>query len=157
MCAYVEGISPCIYVKETYDNGCPSLYACGVQVDDTCVPWDEFFSSSSSESATFALLSQPSSKTVVAGRGYEILFQVEAVSQYEVTYRWQHSVDGGNNYFNINPTGGVFIGAETPTLGVNPGMTDLSSVWNGARFRCVVQSAGETITSEPGILTVVPN
>lgn len=72
-----------------------------------------------------------------------------------VVYRWQHSVDAGATFFDINPDGGVFVGAEGDTLGVNAGMTDLSSVWNGARFRCRVSYAGEDFYSDAGVLTVL--
>jgi hypothetical protein len=110
---------------------------------------------SSSSSAYLQIVQNPTDKTVVVRRGYPELFMVSVVSSSPVVYKWQHSVDGGANYFDINPNGGVFSGSDSPTLGVNPGVTDLSSVWNGAKFRCVVESGGSTIVSEPGTLTVV--
>ena len=111
--------------------------------------------SSSSSSALVLIVTGPSDRTVVAGRAYTDLFSVSVVSSDLVEYAWQHSVDGGNVYFNINPNGGVFSGANSPTLGVYAGMTDFSSVWNGAMFRCVVRSAGATLTSNAARLTVV--
>jgi hypothetical protein len=100
-------------------------------------------------------LQNPTDRIVVEGLGYSELFEVSVVSSDPVVYKWQQSVDGGNTYFDINPNGGVFSGANSPTLGINAGMTDLSSTWNGAKFRCVIQSGDETIISEPGTLTVV--
>lgn len=109
---------------------------------------------SSSSSLFFSILQNPSSRTAVVGLGYADLFSVVALSSNPIAYKWQHSVDGGLNYFDINPDGGVFAGSRTSVLGVNAGMTDLSSVWNGARFRCVVESGGQTIVSSAATLTV---
>lgn len=49
----------------------------------------------------------------------------------------------------------MFSGSNTATLGVYSGMTDQSSIWNGAKFRCAVESNGATVFSSPATLTVV--
>ena len=75
-----------------------------------------------------------------------------------LTYQWQQSVDGGVTYANINPNGGAFTGVTTNTLGVNAGMTDTSSTWNNAKFRCVVTGTdtGVSVTTNAKTLTVTP-
>jgi len=74
-----------------------------------------------------------------------------------ITYQWQQSVDGGSTFANINPAGGVFTGADSATLGVNAGMTDTSSSWNNAQFRCVLTASGaDDVTSTALTLTVNP-
>lgn len=109
---------------------------------------------SSSSSYGLMILQGPSSRNAVIGLGYPELFSVTAWSPLAISYKWQHSVDGGLNYFDINPDGGVFTGSRTSVLGVNAGMTDFSSVWNGAHFRCVVESGGQTLVSSAASLTV---
>lgn len=106
------------------------------------------------------ITSQPSNKTTTAGNAESTLFSVAATSAPTKTlsYQWQQSVNGGVSYANINPSGGVFTGVTTATLGVNAGMTDTSSTFNNAKFRCVVSAAGTgaTATSNAGTLTVTP-
>lgn len=82
------------------------------------------------------------------------LFSVAVSAPGAVSYRWQHSVDGGVSFFDINPYGGVFVGAESDSLSVNAGMTDFSSVWNGAVFRCRVSYDGVDYLSAPAVLSV---
>ncbi len=72
-----------------------------------------------------------------------------------INYLWQQSVDGGSTYSNINVNGGVFTGADSATLGVNVGMTDGSSTWNAAKFRCVMTvTGGASVTSGVVTLTI---
>jgi hypothetical protein len=88
------------------------------------------------------------------GEGSASLFSVTAVSPSPITYKWQMSNNTGMTYYDINPNGGVFYGVNSPTLGLNSGMADMSSTWNNARFRCVLVSDGTTLVSGFGILTV---
>jgi hypothetical protein len=110
---------------------------------------------SSPSSDDLRILQGPTERTVVVGQGYSELFTVSAASSDPIDYQWQQSVAGGSSYSDINPNGGVFSGVNSPILGVNAGMTDLSSVWNGAKFRCVVESAGKSISSDAATLTVI--
>jgi hypothetical protein len=103
---------------------------------------------------SFMVTEQPTDNSVVAGQAVGELFSVEAQSDHPISYKWQHSVDGGLTYFDINPNGGVFTGSRSSILGVNANMTDLSSTWNGAKFRCVLESNGYVIVSDPGTLSV---
>ena len=106
------------------------------------------------------ITAQPVNKTTTAGAAEATLFSVTATASptATLTYQWQQSVDGGATYANINPFGGVFTGAATNTLGVNAGMTDTSSTFNGAKFRCVITgvNTGATKTSTAKTLTVNP-
>ena len=111
--------------------------------------------------ATVTITAQPAATaTAVAGAAIATLASVTATitGAGTLTYQWQHSTNGGTSYSNINPAGGVFTGADTATLGVNSGMTDTSSTWNAAKFRCVVgASTGNTDkTSTALTLTVTP-
>lgn len=111
--------------------------------------------------ATVTITAQPAATaTAVAGAAIATLASVTATitGAGTLTYQWQQSVNGGVSYSNINPAGGVFTGADTATLGVNSGMTDTSSTWNNAKFRCVVgASTGNTDkTSTALTLTVTP-
>jgi hypothetical protein len=111
--------------------------------------------------ATVTITAQPAATaTAVAGAAIATLASVTATitGAGTLTYQWQHSTNGGASYSNINPAGGVFTGADTATLGVNSGMTDTSSTWNNAKFRCVVgASTGNTDkTSTALTLTVTP-
>jgi hypothetical protein len=122
-------------------------------------PQPPVYSSSSSSSSGSSLpavvfVVQPQAMSVPAGAAGG-LFSVVVSAPGAVVYRWQHSVDGGVVFFDINPHGGVFLGAEGDSLSVYAGMTDGSSVWNGARFRCRVSYAGEDFYSGAGVLTVV--
>lgn len=111
-------------------------------------------SSSSLSLSSFEIIQNPSSRTAVVGLGYTNLFSVSALSGLPISYKWQHSIDGGNHYFDTNPNGGVFTGARTNSLGVNAGMTDFSSVWNGAMFRCVLESDNVILISAAAVLTI---
>ena len=96
-----------------------------------------------------------------AGAAEATLFSVTATASptATLTYQWQQSVNGGATFSNINANGGVFTGVTTDTLGVNAGMTDTSSTWNGAKFRCVVSAPSATTvtaTSTAKTLTVTP-
>ena len=82
------------------------------------------------------------------------MFSVLASFYEGVSYAWQWSTDGGNTWYDINPDGGVFFQANTDVLGINPGMTDVSSTWNGSRFRAKITYEGVTIYSESAALTV---
>lgn len=111
--------------------------------------------------ATITITVQPAAtKSAVAAAAIASLSTVTATifpTTASITYTWQQSVDGGATYSNINPNGGVFTGANTATLGVNAGMTDTSSTWNGAKFRCVLTASGAaTVTSTATTLTVTP-
>ena len=111
--------------------------------------------------ATVSITVQPvATRTAVAGAAIAPLASVTATitGAGTLTYQWQQSVNGGTSYSNINPAGGVFTGADTATLGVNVGMTDTSSTWNNAKFRCVVgATTGNTdVTSTACTLTVTP-
>ena len=111
--------------------------------------------SSSSTQVTFALTSQPSNITIEAGEGKYPLFSVTAVSPSPISYKWQMSNDSGANYYDINPNGGVFYESNTASLGLSAGAVDMSSTWNNARFRCVLESGGDTLVSGYGVLAVV--
>lgn len=111
--------------------------------------------------ATVTITVQPAAtKSAVAGAAIAPLSTVTATitGAGSLTYQWQQSVNGGVSYSNINPDGGVFTGVTTNTLGVNSGMTDTSSTWNNAKFRCVVgATTGNTdATSTATTLTVTP-
>lgn len=111
------------------------------------------------EDALITIATQPTAtKTAAAGAAIVNLGTVVATivpSTATLTYLWQHSVNGGISYSNINPSGGVFTGVTTATLGVNTGNTDTSSTWNNAKFRCVVSSTGaDSVTSSAVTLTV---
>ena len=99
-------------------------------------------------------------KTTTAGAAEATLFAVTATASpaATLTYQWQQAVAPGFTYANINPAGGVFTGVTTATLGVNAGMTDTTSTFNGARFRCVITgtNTGVTATSDYKTLTVNP-
>ena len=99
-------------------------------------------------------------KTTTAGAAEATLFSVTATASpaATLTYQWQQAVAPGFTYANINPAGGVFTGVTSATLGVNAGMTDTSSTFNGARFRCVITGTdtGVTATSNYKTLTVNP-
>ena len=111
-------------------------------------------SSPSGSHVSFSLTNQPTNKTISVGEGTASLFSVTAVSPSPISYKWQISNNFGISYYDINPTGGVFYGANSPTLGLNAGMADMSSTWNNARFQCVVVSGGSTLVSGFGVLTV---
>lgn len=106
------------------------------------------------------ITAQPVDKTTTAGTAEATLFAVTATASPTATlaYQWQQSVDGGATYGNINPNGGVFTGVTSATLGVNAGMTDTSSTFNGAKFRCVITGVdtGASVTSTAKTLTVNP-
>jgi hypothetical protein len=111
--------------------------------------------------ATITITAQPAATlTAVAGAAIATLSAVTATvapSTATITYQWQQSVDGGTTYANINPAGGVFTGATSATLGVNAGMTDTSSTYNAAKFRCVLSvTGGASVTSTVTTLTVTP-
>lgn len=111
------------------------------------------------QDALITIATQPTAtKSATAGAAIANLGTVVATvvpASATLTYQWQHSTDGGANYSNINPAGGVFTGATTATLGVNVSMTDTSSTWNNAKFRCVVSSTGaDSVTSSAVTLTV---
>lgn len=111
------------------------------------------------EDALITIATQPTAtKSATAGAAITNLGTVVATvvpSTATLAYQWQHSVDGGANYSNINVNGGVFTGADTATLGVNAGQTDTSSTWNNAKFRCVISSSGaDSVTSTAVTLTV---
>jgi hypothetical protein len=111
------------------------------------------------EDALITIATQPTAtKTAAAGAAIVNLGTVVATIVPEtatLTYLWQHSVNGGTSYSDINPNGGVFTGATTATLGVLAAKTDTSSTWNNAKFRCVVSSTGaDSVTSSAVTLTV---
>ncbi len=109
--------------------------------------------------ATITITSQPAATaTSVAGAAIATLSTVTATvvpSTATITYQWQQSTNGGTSYSNINAAGGVFTGVTSATLGVNAGMTDTSSTWNAAKFRCVLSvTGGASVTSTATTLTV---
>jgi len=109
--------------------------------------------------AVITIVTQPTAtKSAAAGAAIANLGTVVASvvpSTATITYQWQHSVDGGSSYSNINVSGGVFTGADTATLGVNAGLTDSSSTWNAAKFRCVMSvTGGANVTSGVVTLTI---
>jgi hypothetical protein len=109
--------------------------------------------------AVITIVTQPTTTvSAVAGDAIAILGAVTATvvpSTASITYLWQQSVNGGVSYSNINPAGGVFTGATSATLGVNVGMTDTSSTWNAAKFRCILSvTGGASVTSGAVTLTV---
>lgn len=103
------------------------------------------------------ITAQPANKSTLA-KSADTLFSVTATASPSATlaYQWQQSVNGGATYSNINPNGGVFTGVTTATLGVNSNMTDTTSTFNNAKFRCVITGVdtGVTATSAAGTLTV---
>ena len=109
--------------------------------------------------ALITIVTQPTAtKSAASGAAIANLGTVVASvvpSTATINYQWQHSVDGGSSYSNINVNGGVFTGADTATLGVNAGMTDGSSTWNAAKFRCVMSvTGGANVTSGVVTLTI---
>ena len=109
--------------------------------------------------AVITIVTQPTAtKSASAGAAIANLGTVVASvvpSTATITYQWQHSTNGGASYSNINPAGGVFTGATSATLGVNAGMTDSSSTWNAAKFRCVLSvTGGASVTSGVVTLTI---
>lgn len=109
--------------------------------------------------AVITITTQPTAtKSAAAGAAIANLGTVVASvvpSTATITYQWQHSTDGGSSYSNINVSGGVFTGADTATLGVNAGMTDGTSTWNAAKFRCVMSvTGGANVTSGVVTLTI---
>ena len=119
-----------------------------------CNDYGEISSSSSSSSHDeMGFLTQPQNRSIMVGQGLTDMFSVTAFGSVS-TYRWQHSVNGGATFTDINVNGGVFSGADTPTLGINAGMADTSSVFNGAKFRCVISNYTETKYSDIVTLTV---
>lgn len=110
---------------------------------------------SNSSPPTFKIVGSPEPRIVVAGKACDDLFSVSATSPLPIKYRWQFSFDRGARFFDIDPRGGVFVGCDTGFLGVKAGMTDFSPIWNGALFRCVAESGGQTIFSGSADLTVV--
>lgn len=109
--------------------------------------------------AVITIVTQPTAtKSAAAAAAITNLGTVVASvvpSTATINYQWQHSVDGGSSYSNINVSGGVFTGADTATLGVNAGMTDSSSTWNAAKFRCVLSvTGGASVTSGVVTLTI---
>lgn len=112
-------------------------------------------SSSSTEGQTsLYIIQHPQDNATTAGSFEAALFSVLASFYEGVSYAWQWSTDGGNTWYDINPDGGVFFQANTDVLGINPGMTDVSSTWNGSRFRAKITYEGVTIYSESAALTV---
>ncbi|MCX6315524.1 MAG: immune inhibitor A, partial [Sphingobacteriales bacterium] len=72
-----------------------------------------------------------------------------------ISYQWQESTNGGTTYTNIT-NGGIYSGATTTTLTVNP----VSNVMNGYRYRCAVSGICIPVALSNGaILTVkaLPN
>jgi len=113
------------------------------------------------EDAFIEITTQPdAAATADAGDAIATLAEVVATiapSTATITYQWQQSVDGGATFANIDPAGGVFTGADSASLGVNAGMTDTSSAWNNAQFRCVLSASGaDSVTSDALTLTVNP-
>lgn len=87
-----------------------------------------------------AITTQPSSQTACTGGAAN--FSVTATGT-NLTYQWQVSTDGGNNYTNIT-------GATSSSLNINP----LTVTHNGNRYRVVISSCAGNLNSNAATLTV---
>lgn len=91
-----------------------------------------------------AIISQPSNQTARVGQS--AAFSISAAGT-GITYQWQISSNGGQNYSNVS--GGT--GATTPTYTTAP----LTTADDGMKYRCVVSGlCGSAATSSPALLTV---
>lgn len=102
-------------------------------------------------------LTKPVPENQVACVAKTATFTVTASGTGTLTYQWQVSTDGGNNWTNLAPGGatdanGTYSGANTDTLTITPATT----VWSGNRYRVIVDSDSDlcTLTSAPASLTV---
>lgn len=112
-------------------------------------------SSSNNQEPLFFIVQHPQDSSTTAGAFAYPLFSVLASFFEGVSYAWQLSLDGGSTWHDINPDGGVFFQASTDVLGINPGMTDTSSTWNGSKFRAKITYNGETLHSDSATLSVL--
>jgi hypothetical protein len=102
-------------------------------------------------------LTKPNPENQVACVAKAAIFAVTATGTGTLTYQWQVSTDGGNNWTDLAPGGatdanGTYSGANTDTLTLTPATT----VWSGNRYRVIVDSDSDlcTLTSAPAGLTV---
>ena len=112
-------------------------------------------SSSNNQEPLFFIVQHPQDSSTTAGAFAHPLFSVLASFFEGVSYAWQWSLDGGSTWHDINPDGGVFFQANTDVLGINPGITDTSSTWNGSKFRAKITYNGETLHSDSATLSVL--
>jgi hypothetical protein len=109
---------------------------------------------------TLTINTQPVNKTTTAGTAEASLFTVAATlvgGAGIINYQWQQAPSTGSPWTDLSDAGGVWTNVTTATLGVNAGMTDTSSSFNGTKFRCVITSDGVTSkTTTTRTLTVNP-
>lgn len=96
------------------------------------------------------VLSQPVDVTACSGTGTS--FQIDATNtgQGNLSYQWEISMDGGNQWFLLSDNNFNYSGATTPVLSIN----DVASL-NGALFRAAVQTERcARMESQAALLTV---
>ena len=91
-------------------------------------------------------LDQP--KNATASQGASASFSVSTNINTLSQFQWQ--VNLGNGYQNLSSQPNV-MGADSTVLS----LSDLSSIWNGAKIRCIVNYASCTDTSTEAELTVL--
>ena len=92
--------------------------------------------------------SQPSNVTTCNGTAAS--FSITSAGTLPITYQWQESTNGGGTWNPIT-NGGIYSGATTTTLNLNP----VTLAMNGYQYRCVLNGCSAAVNSAPGILTVV--
>lgn len=92
---------------------------------------------------------QPANITVCNNTSATFALTVTGVG---LTYQWQQNT--GSGFVNI-PNGGIYSGATTSTLTINPA----GNAMNGYQYQCVISNTCGTsiITSNAAVLTVTPN
>ena len=90
-----------------------------------------------------AITTQPQDAAVTEGES--VTFSVEASGSEPLTYQWQESADGGQNWTDI----GGATSAEYQTAATTLEM-------NGRQYQCIVTGAGGSVTSDAVTLTVNP-
>lgn len=64
-----------------------------------------------------------------------------------LVYQWQESTDGGTTWNNIT-NGGVYSGADTAVLNINPVTVGM----NGYKYRCTITNACNPVTTSDAVL-----
>ncbi len=95
-------------------------------------------------SETISITKQPVSLTSDPGSTAKFTVAANSSLGSALTYQWQASVDGGNTWKNSGLSGN-----KTATLSVSA-----TEARNNYQFRCVISSAGASITSDAATLTV---
>ena len=93
--------------------------------------------------------SQPANTTTC--NGTPASFSVTTTGTTPITYQWQESINGGGTWNNVT-NGGIYSGATSPTLNINP----VSLAMNNYQYRVLVNGcAAGTVTSNAATLSVV--